>query len=43
MLYFWLGDEDTAHRVLIFSIPGINLRGSPLEGYMKPARPNTLT
>jgi hypothetical protein len=36
-------DEDTTHRVLMFSIPGSCQGRSPLEGYMKPARPNTLT
>jgi hypothetical protein len=42
-LYKAVIDEDMTHRVLMFSIPGINQRGSPLEGYLKPARPNTPT
>jgi hypothetical protein len=36
-------DEDMTHRVLMFSIPGSCQGRSPLEGYMKPARPNTPT
>jgi hypothetical protein len=36
-------DEDMTHRVLTSSIPSISQERSPLKGYMKPARPNTLT
>jgi hypothetical protein len=36
-------DEGTTPWVLTFSIPAIDQEGSPLKGYMKPARPSTLT
>jgi hypothetical protein len=34
-------DEGMTPQVLMFSIPAIGHGRSPLEGYMKPARPNT--
>jgi hypothetical protein len=36
-------DKGMTPRVLTFSIPAIGQERSPLEEYMKPARPNTPT
>jgi hypothetical protein len=43
LLVLLAGDEGMTPRVLMFSIPAIGHERSLLEGYMKPARPNTPT
>jgi hypothetical protein len=39
----WTTDEGTTTQVLIFGLPGSGPGRSPLEEYMKPARPNMPT
>jgi hypothetical protein len=39
----WVADVGMTPRVLDINLPGSCQGRSPLEGYMKPARPSTLT